>query len=209
VRVKICGITRDADLRAAVAAGADALGFVFARRSKRCLEPLLAEDLVRRTPAFISRVGLFMDQDFEDVARILDRVPLSLLQFHGNEDAAFCRQFGMPYLKAVSMQSENSIAQAEQDFPDAAGLLLDSHCSGGTGGTGKSFDWSLIRQSRGTLGFSMPLVLAGGLAPENVRSAVEQVKPWAVDVSSGVEDEPGVKNEEKMKNFIREAKREY
>jgi phosphoribosylanthranilate isomerase len=202
-RVKICGITRSADLQAAVAAGADALGFVFAERSKRVLSVAAAQELAGMVPAFVSRVGLFMDQDFESVARVLDSVALNLLQFHGSEDAEYCRQFGLPYIKAVSMSSEAAARQAAIDYPDAAALLLDSHPAGGLGGTGQSFDWSMIPE------VSLPLVLAGGLTPENVGEAVAQLKPWAVDVSSGVEDEPGVKNAGKMQKFIREAKSEH
>ncbi len=203
VRVKICGITRSVDIQAAVQAGVDALGFVFAPRSKRLLEPSLAAELVAQVPAFISRVGLFMDQDSAAVASVLGRVPLNLLQFHGSEDAAYCRQFGLPYIKAVSMVSEQAVQQALDEYPDAAALLLDSHAPGGVGGSGAVFDWAMIPAA------SMPLVLAGGLRPGNVRQAVAQVKPWAVDVSSGVEDTPGIKNEELMREFIKEAKREY
>ena len=202
-RVKICGMTRRADVQAAVQAGADALGFVFASRSKRALDVALAADLVTLTPAFVSRVGLFMDQDFESVARVIDQVPLSLLQFHGSEDADYCRQFGLPYIKAVSVASDQAVRAAVEAYSDAAALLLDSHSPGGVGGTGVTFDWAMIPA------VSMPLVLAGGLTPANVRRAVEQVKPWAVDVSSGVEDSPGIKNEAKMREFIKEAKREY
>jgi phosphoribosylanthranilate isomerase len=203
VRVKICGITRRRDVRAAVLAGADALGFVFAPLSKRVLNFERAAELVARVPAFVSRVGLFMDQDFEAVATILDQVPLNLLQFHGSEDGEFCRQFGLPYIKAVSMDLTDAVERAAAEYPDAAALLLDSHPAGGTGGTGRVFDWSLVPQC------ALPLVLAGGLEPGNVRQAVQQVRPWAVDVSSGVESAPGIKSEELMRKFIEEAKCEY
>ena len=133
---------------------------------------------------------------------MLARVPLGLLQFHGGEDAAFCRQFGLPYIKAVAMGSGAAADRAERDFPDAAALLLDSHRPGGAGGSGQTFDWS------GIPALTLPLVLAGGLTPDNVRQAVRQVRPWAVDVSSGVEDAPGEKNAGKMQRFIREARRE-
>lgn len=202
VRVKICGVTRFGDLEAAVAAGADALGFVFAPGSPRRLDAGSARSLVGRVPAFVSRVGLFMDQNAEEVARVLESVPLSLLQFHGRENAAFCRQFGLPYIKAVPMGSADAPERLEQAYPDAAGLLLDSHSAGQAGGTGRTFDWSAIPD------LSLPLVLAGGLTPANVREAVSRVRPWAVDVSSGVEDAPGEKNIEKMRTFIREAKGE-
>jgi phosphoribosylanthranilate isomerase len=203
VKVKICGITRRRDVRAAVLAGADALGFVFTARSKRVLNSERAAELVFGVPAFVSRVGLFMDQDFEEVAIILDHVPLTLLQFHGSEDAEFCRQFGLPYIKAVSMDSGAAVERADKEYPDAAALLLDSHPAGGAGGTGMVFDWSLVPEC------ALPLVLAGGLAPGNVRQAIAQVRPWAVDVSSGVESAPGIKSEELMQKFIQEAKCEY
>ena len=210
-RVKICGVTRLQDLQAAVAAGADALGFVFTPRSRRFLELAAAAKLVAEVPAFVSRVGLFMDQDCAEVARVLERVPLSLLQFHGREDAAFCRQFGLPYMKAFGMAAAEAsngkmagdLAQAERDYADAAALLLDSHGAGEPGGTGRPFDWTAVPR------WSRPLVLAGGLTPDNVRAAVRAVRPWAVDVSSGVEDAPGIKCAEKMQAFISEAKCEY
>jgi len=203
VRVKICGLTRGTDVRAAVLAGADALGFVFAPRSKRVLDRDQAASLVSAVPAFVSRVGLFMDQDSESVAEVLERVPLNLLQFHGSEDAGFCRQFGLPYIKAVSMAEADAVQRAERDYPDAAGLLMDSHADGGVGGTGQTFDWSRVPQA------SLPLILAGGLTPGNVKKAVALVNPWAVDVSSGVERAPGIKHDELMRNFIEEAKSEY
>jgi phosphoribosylanthranilate isomerase len=196
-------MTRRRDVHAAVQAGADALGFVFAPRSKRLLTAESAASLVAGVPAFVSRVGLFMDQDSGSVAAILDRVPLNLLQFHGTEDAAFCRQFGLPYIKAVSMAAGDTVTRAAEEFGDAAALLLDSHPVGAVGGTGRVFDWSLVPEC------ALPLVLAGGLTPGNVRRAVEQVRPWAVDVSSGVESTPGIKSEALMQEFIREAMCEY
>lgn len=210
-RVKICGVTRLQDVQAAVAAGADALGFVFTPRSRRFLEPAAAAKLVAEVPAFVSRVGLFMEQGREEVERVLERVPLSLLQFHGREDAAFCRQFGLPYMKAFGMASAEAtgcgmareLAEAEREYADAAALLLDSHAAGEAGGTGRPFDWAAVPR------LSRPLVLAGGLTPGNVREAVRVVRPWAVDVSSGVEDAPGIKCAQKMQAFIREAKSEY
>lgn len=201
VRVKICGLTRREDVAAAVDAGADALGFVFTPRSRRFLEPPEAFELVSAVPAFIARVGLFMDQDEDEVRRVLDAVPLSLLQFHGNETGRFCRQFGLPYMKALAMGSGGR-AEGVDAYSDAAALLLDSHEPGAPGGTGQAFDWNRIPI------LPRPLVLAGGLGPRNVHRAVQQVRPWAVDVSSGVETEPGVKNARKMNEFISEAKRE-
>lgn len=200
VRVKICGLTRGEDVRSAVSAGADALGLVFTPRSKRFVRAGLAAELAAEMPAFVARVGLFMDQDASAIDEVLSRVPLCLLQFHGSESAEFCAQFGRPWIKAVSMRSNDSVQQAEAEYADAAALLLDSHALGGVGGTGEVFDWSLVPTT------NRPLVLAGGLHPGNVRAAVRAVRPWAVDVSSGVEDRPGIKNPEKVKQFIDEAK---
>jgi len=202
VRVKICGLRRAQDLTAAVEAGADALGFVFVPGSPRCLDAAQAAQLCSRVPPFISRVGLFLDQDPEYVRRVLQQVPLNLLQFHGLEDAQYCRQFGLPYIKAVNAGSEIPVAVAEREFADAVGILVDSHEPGCMGGTGKTSDWNRISSGR------LPLILAGGLNPENVGSAVRVVRPWAVDVSSGVETAPGIKNASAIKRFIEEAKRE-
>lgn len=200
VRVKICGLTRREDVMHAVAAGADALGFVFTPRSKRYVDNATAARLASAVPAFVSRVGLFMDQAAAEVEEVLARVPLSLLQFHGNESAAYCEQFGRPWIKAVSVTDSESVRAAENAFAGAAALLLDSHPAGGAGGTGQVFDWALVPAS------TRPLVLAGGLNPGNVREAVRIIKPWAVDVSSGVEDGPGIKNAAKVEKFINEAK---
>jgi len=203
VRVKICGLTRECDVRFAVTAGADALGFVFAPGSKRLLTLEKAAEMVRRVPPFVTRVGLFLDQEASEVERVLAQVPLNLLQFHGREGGAYCRQFGRPYIKAVSMDDEQAVKRAETEYPDAAGLLLDSHAPGGLGGTGHVFDWNRIERG------NLPLVLAGGLTADNVAAAVRQVRPWAVDVSSGVETSPGIKSDEAVQKFIFEAKSEY
>ena len=200
-RVKICGLTRTQDVDAAVEAGADALGLVFTPRSKRFVDVEAARELVARIPAFVCRVGLFMDQDASEVEAVLREVPLSLLQFHGRENGRYCAQFGLPYIKALDVAGASSPGLGEA-YAQAAALLLDSHEPGAPGGTGKTFDWASIPR------LPKPLVLAGGLTPENVRRAVKQVNPWAVDVSSGVEDSPGRKNAGKMIKFINEAKRE-
>jgi len=188
------------DVDAAVRAGADALGFVFVPASPRFVEPTVAADLCRSVPAFVSRVGLFLDQGAEYVGEVLRRVPLSMLQFHGSESPEFCRQFGLPYIKAVSSGLENPVAAAENIYTDAAGILIDSHHTGGLGGTGRQVDPERISAGR------LPLILAGGLNPENVRNAIRTVRPWAVDVSSGVETSPGIKNPEAVRRFIEEAK---
>jgi len=202
VRVKICGLTRAADVSAAVAAGADALGFVFAPASPRCLQVATAVNLVVQVPAFVSRVGLFLNQQGEHVRSVLKQVPLNLLQFHGDEDPGFCRQFGLPYIKAIRLDSPAAVAQAENRFDDAAGILVDSHQPGGPGGTGQTLDWTRLKPGR------LPLILAGGLNASNVTIAIRAVRPWAVDVSSGVEVSPGIKDADAIKQFINEARSE-
>jgi phosphoribosylanthranilate isomerase len=201
VRVKICGLTRAEDIAAAVAAGSDALGFVFVHGSPRYLNAAAAAALARTVPAFVSRVGLFLDQDAEQVRQVLQQVPLSLLQFHGTEEAEFCRQFGRPYIKAVCLAAGATVASAGKAFPDAAALLVDSHAPGGHGGTGKTASWQGLSVG------ALPLILAGGLSPANVAAAVNLVKPWAVDVSSGVETAPGIKDAAAIRRFIEEARR--
>lgn len=200
VRVKICGLCRHEDLAAAVTAGADAVGFVFVPRSPRHLDPDRAASLSRAVPPFVTRVGLFLDADEDAVRAVLNAAPLDMLQFHGREQPDFCRQFRLPYLKAVSAAADSLVA-AERDYGDAAGLLVDSHVPGGLGGTGRTVDWNQVRLGR------LPLILAGGLTPDNVAEAVRTVRPWAVDVSSGVESAPGVKDPDAIRRFIEEAKR--
>jgi phosphoribosylanthranilate isomerase len=202
VRVKICGITRSEDVSTSVEAGADALGFVFVPRSKRYIDAARAAALVRAVPAFVCRVGLFMDATADDVSRTLARVPLNLLQFHGEETAAYCEQFERPYIKAVSMAVGADWQSVIDEHRNAAAFLLDSHAPGAPGGTGRVFDWDAIPT------LAAPVVLAGGLTCENVAAAVRRVRPWAVDVSSGVEDAPGIKDPSKVRQFISEAKRE-
>lgn len=195
VKVKICGLTREQDVQASVAAGADAIGFVLTR-SHRQISPARASQLSLIVPAGVLKVGLFLNQSRAEIEQVLNTVSLDILQFHGTETAEECRQFGLPYLKSVSMLDGSAIKIAATDYPDAAGLLLDSHIAGKVGGSGKVFDWSLISHG------SIPVWLAGGLNPENVAAAVRQAKPFAVDVSSGVEASPGIKNAEKIAAFI-------
>jgi phosphoribosylanthranilate isomerase len=201
VLVKICGLTRREDLESAVRHGADAVGFVFAA-SPRQLTTEAARDLTEHAPRGIMRVGLFMDQSPAFVAAVLDRVRLDLLQFHGEEDNAYCKAFGLPFIKALSMQA-GEIKAPDEQFPDAAGLLLDSHAPGGAGGTGEPFDWSA-----GQPGTGKPVWLAGGLNPDNVAEAIRLFQPYAVDVSSGVETAPGVKSEDRIRRFIEQARQE-
>lgn len=204
-RVKICGITREDDRDAAVSAGADALGFVFYPPSPRCVTPERARGLALGLPPFVSRVGLFVNAPASEVAAILACVPLDLLQFHGDEDAAYCRQFGRPWIKAARVRPGLDLLEYAARFSGsegACGLLLDAWVEG-FGGGGQRFDWSLI-----PAGLPLPLILSGGLDPDNVENAVRQVRPWAVDVSSGVEVvgptgvRKGIKDAEKISRFI-------
>lgn len=201
-RVKICGITRSEDLHAACRAGADALGFVFYGKSPRHLEIHQAAKLVGELPPFVLSVGLFVDAEPAFIESVLRAVPLDLLQFHGNEAPEQCRAYGRPYLKAVRMKPDTDLVKYCTDFYDARGLLLDAFVPGVPGGTGERFDWDLIPDA-----LPKPIVLSGGLNPDNVALAVERVKPWAVDVSSGVESSPGQKDAAKVAAFIERAKR--
>jgi phosphoribosylanthranilate isomerase len=204
VRVKICGITRLDDALAAIAAGADAIGFVFHPQSPRNISPEAALDIIRALPPFVTTVGLLVNPEVMRVHFLLEAMPLSLLQFHGDEDNAFCAQFGHPWIKALPVRPESDIAAGIAAFPDAAGILLDAWHPDLKGGTGQTFDWSKFpRESR------KPLILAGGLAPDNVAAAVRQTRPYAVDVSGGVEARAadgsvlkGIKDARAIKAFI-------
>lgn len=195
-RIKICGITREEDLRAAVDCGADALGFVFYEASPRFVPPQRAAELVRQLPPFVSAVGLFVDAAHAFVASTLETVQLDLLQFHGDEAAAECRSYRRPYIKAARVRQGLDLVEYAALFPDARGLLLDAFVEG-YGGGGKGFDWSLIPPA-----MPLPLILAGGLDEHNVGQAIERVRPWAVDVSSGVEAAKGIKDAAKMARFV-------
>jgi phosphoribosylanthranilate isomerase len=202
VRVKICGITRSEDLQAACNAGADALGFVFYAKSPRHLAVEQAAALVNQLPPFVQSVGLFVDAEPAFVEAVLKSVPLDLLQFHGNEAPEQCRRFGRPYLKAIRMKPGADLVKYCADFHDARALLLDAYVPGVPGGTGERFDWNLI-----PAGLPKPIVLSGGLNPDNVALAVKTVRPWAVDVSSGVESAPGIKDAARVAAFIENAHR--
>jgi phosphoribosylanthranilate isomerase len=195
-RVKICGITRACDLNAALDAGADAVGFVFYPPSPRCLRTDAAAELVRGTPPFVTRVGLFVNAEPAEVRSILKAVPLDLLQFHGEEPADYCEQFGLPYIKAARVRPELDLLEFARAYPSARGLLLDAWVEA-YGGVGQSFDWSLIPGD-----LSLPVVLSGGLHAGNVAEAVANIQPWAVDVSSGVEVAKGIKDADKIAAFM-------
>ena len=199
-RVKICGITRPEDAIEAARLGADAIGLVFYPASPRAVTAQQARAIAEALPPFITVVGLFVDAQPVEIAAILDAVRLDTLQFHGNESAAECARYGRPYIKALRMRPGVDVAACAHDHPGSAALLLDAHVEGVPGGTGLAFDWSLI-----PAGLNKPLILAGGLTPENVADAVRRVWPYAVDVSGGVESAKGIKDHRKMAKFINEV----
>lgn len=201
MRVKICGITSVEDARLAVEAGADALGLVFYPPSPRNVSPQQAAEIARAVSPFAVLTGLFVDAHPAQVEAVLDQVPLNLLQFHGNENAPYCRQFHRPYIKALRMKPELDPLEAMAAFPDARGILLDAYRKGVPGGTGDTFDWQRVPQGSGR-----QIVLAGGLNPQNVAAAIAEAQPDAVDVSGGVEAAPGRKDAAKVHEFIRAAR---
>lgn len=198
-RIKICGITRLEDLQAAIDAGADAIGLVFYPKSPRYVDLLLAAELARAVPPFVSIVGLFVNADPAQVRETLAAVPIHLLQFHGDEDEAYCSQFDRPYMKAARVKpgmTQADLLQYAALFPRAQAILLDAFVEG-YGGGGKVFDWAVVPPDLGK-----PIVLSGGLDAENVGEAVSRVRPAAVDVSSGVEAAKGIKDAGKIRAFI-------
>jgi phosphoribosylanthranilate isomerase len=195
-RIKICGLTREEDVDAAVAAGADAIGFVFYAPSPRYVSSQRAAELARRIPPFVDVVGLFVNESPETVRAACAALPISILQFHGDEDAAYCRQFARPYLRAARVRPGLDLVEFARAFPDARGLLLDAFVDG-YGGGGHVFDWTLIPPD--LPGF---LVLSGGLTATNVGDAMRRVRPVAVDVSSGVEAGKGIKDHSKIAAFV-------
>ena len=202
-RVKICGIREPMHARLAAEAGADAVGMVFHAPSPRAVDFAQAERIVAAVPAFVAAVGLFVDAPESEVRAVLARVRLDLLQFHGDESPEFCERFGVPYLRAVRMGPGADSLEYARRFPRAKALLADAYSPGEPGGTGLTFDWAEIPR-----GLPIPLVLSGGLNAANVGRAVREVRPWAVDVSSGVEASRGVKDPRKIVEFIRSVQRE-
>ncbi len=201
-RVKICGITSIDDAQAATVAGANAIGLVFYANSSRCVTVAQAADIARAVGPFVTTVGLFVDAAREEIEAVLQAVPLQLLQFHGQETPAFCASFNRPFIKAIRMADGVDVLTADREYAAAGalGLLLDSYSPAAAGGTGETFGWERIPAT-----LQLPLILAGGLSPENVAAAIAQVKPYAVDVSSGVETAPGRKDSARMAAFVRAA----
>lgn len=201
-RIKFCGMTRVEDVVLATALGVDAIGLVFATRSPRRLAAPQGRELRAAAGPFVATVALFMDNAVTEVAGIIATVKPALLQFHGDEAAEDCERFGLPYLKAVPMGSVTDLVAYAARHPRAAGFVVDSHAAGAAGGSGETFDWSRLPR-----GFDRPLLLAGGLSPGNVFDAVRAVAPHAVDVSSGIESMPGIKDAERMRRFVAEVRR--
>ena len=195
-RVKFCGLRHKDDIADAVALGVDALGFVFYEPSSRYVAPEDAATLTRAVPAFLTRVGLFVNENAETVKRIFEIARLNLIQYHGEESPEFCDSVGLPYIKAFRVQQDMDIRGAMDRYPNASGFLLDAYVRGQPGGTGERFDWGLIPRSYA------PIILAGGLTPDNAKDAIEQVAPWALDVSGGIESKPGRKDPDKMARFM-------
>jgi len=201
-RVKICGITRPESAMHAVDAGADAIGMVFYKQSPRYVTTEIASGIARSTPAFVMSVGLFVNADADDVNNVLKHVPLQLLQFHGDEPPDYCEQFGVPYIKALRIGREEGGLNGESlrtlmaSHNKARAVLLDTYQKGVPGGTGERFDWDLIPET------NQKIILAGGLNPENVTQAITSVRPYAVDVSGGVESAPGLKDAARIRAFL-------
>lgn len=198
VRIKICGLTRTEDVQLAARLGADALGFVFYPPSPRAVTLEQARVLAAATPPFVTRVGLFVNPSVAEVEQVLAQVPLELLQFHGDEPEAFCRQFGRPYIKALRMRPDLMPEQAAQAWPSAQGFLLDTYTPGLPGGTGASFDWQRFPSSQ-----NCHWIVAGGLDAQNVAACIAQTRPYAVDVSGGVEQSRGIKCPTQLEAFIK------
>lgn len=201
-RIKVCGITRAEDAACCAELGVDALGFVFYEPSPRYIRPTQACKIFRATPPFMTRVGLFVNAPRETVLAVLAEAPLHLLQFHGDEDEAYCASFGRPYLKAARIKPGLDLLEFAARFPSADAILCDAFVDG-YGGAGKTFDWNLLPPV-GSL--ARPLVLSGGLDPANVGEAIRRVRPMAVDVSSGVEAAKGIKDHLKIKAFVEKVR---
>ena len=201
-RVKICGITRPEDGIAAAALGVDAIGLVFYAKSPRCVSIEQARAICDSLPGFVTVVSLFLNPDAEWVDEVLAGVPVDLIQFHGAEPAEFCCDFNRPYIKVLGMADQPDLAAKAAAYPDARSLLLDSHGFGEAGGTGAAFDWNTIPAK-----LRQRIILAGGLNPDNIAAAIQNVRPYAVDLSSGVESAPGIKDLARMTQLMNEVHR--
>lgn len=197
-RIKCCGMTRVEDALLAARLGADAIGLVFSARSRRRVTIAQAQAIARALPPFVTVVALFMDDEAGLVREVIAAVQPDLLQFHGSENDPWCAQFGRPFVKAIAMGEGAGAALSGADYPHAAALLLDGHRVGEAGGSGKAFDWSQMPRD-----LARPVILAGGLDPDNVAQAIRTARPWAVDVASGIESSPGIKDPARLAAFVR------
>ncbi len=197
-RIKICGITRIDDARAAIAVGVDAIGLVFYPRSPRCLDIERARSIVDQLPPLVTVVGVFVNQTIKQVREIADRASLDILQLHGDETPEQCCRYGQPYIKGVRMRDDVDLTATARAFSDCRGLLVDTYKPGIEGGTGETFSWKRIPAT-----MTKPVILAGGLTPANVGEAIKTVRPFAVDVSSGVEKTPGVKEAREIERLVK------
>lgn len=202
VRSKICGITRVEDALAAAAAGADAIGLVFYAKSPRAVSVQQAREIIAALPPFVTTVGLFVNASRCELSEILEAVPLDLLQFHGDETPAECEGYNRPWIKALRVRPGDDLEASCKLYAKASGILLDTYVAGVPGGTGEAFDWSLVPDH-----LSKPIILAGGLSPDNVAAAIAQVRPYAVDVSGGVEQSKGIKDAARIEAFIDAVRR--
>ena len=197
IKVKICGITNLEDALNAQSLGADALGFVFCEDSPRYISPKEAGDIIKKLPPFVKSVGLFVNEKREMIDDALKSSGIDLIQFHGDEDESFCKQFNLPFIKAIRVTEDINLLEYMSYFESASAFLLDSYSGNARGGTGHQFNWELIPADT-----NVPLVIAGGLNPDNIKSLLEKRQPYAVDVSSGVESAKGKKDLHKMKQFM-------
>jgi phosphoribosylanthranilate isomerase len=201
MKIKICGFTNADNAREASFLGIDAIGLVFYEQSPRYVDIESALEIVNALPPFINRVGLFVNADSSYIDEVLCEVPLDTLQFHGDESVLECAQYAVPFIKAVRVNQDTNLTKIADDYHQASGLLLDAFNKDTYGGTGEVFDWSLAK-----VDIDLPIILAGGLSTDTVAEAIKQVNPYAVDVSSGVESEPGMKDIAKIKQFIHKAR---
>jgi phosphoribosylanthranilate isomerase len=200
VRVKICGITRVEDALVAVKSGADAIGLVFYAASPRNVTISQAQEIANKIPAFVSVVGLFVNAEASFINEVISQVKIDLLQFHGDETPEECAQYALPFIKAIRVKIDTNLVQCSKDFSAAKALLLDTYTEGVAGGTGHVFDWNLIPKQ-----LTKPVILAGGLSAGNVAQAIQQVSPYAVDVSGGVEISKGIKDAAKIAAFMQQV----
>ncbi len=201
IRIKICGITRSEDALAAVTAGADAIGLVFYPPSPRNVSIDQAATIAADLPPFVTTVGLFVNAEADWISQVVREVGIDLIQFHGDECADYCSSHDRPWIRALRMKEGLNLGEQMAVFANARGVLLDAYRPGIPGGTGETFDWSRIPAT-----LTQPIILAGGLRPDNVADAVRQVKPYAVDVSGGVESSPGIKDADKIHRFVAQAR---